>query len=51
MSNWGKTSIELYIARSAMRINGEILVIRGEMRQYVLAQNRKSGGVNSMEVS
>jgi hypothetical protein len=42
MSRWGKTSIQLYIARSVMRVNGETLVIRGEMRQYVpLAASRE----------
>jgi hypothetical protein len=42
MSRWGKTSIQLYIARSAVRVNEETLVIRGEIRQYVL--ERKLSG-------
>jgi hypothetical protein len=44
MSRWRKKSIQLYIARSAMRVNGETLVIRRERRQYVLQRSGADDG-------
>jgi hypothetical protein len=52
MSRWRKTSIWLYIARPAMRVNGETLAIRRERRQYVLEREwRGRWESNPSEVS